>query len=58
MAEKKGAKKCKECKKEFDPHRHWQIFCSSSCRIHNWKKSHPYISTEDLAEIKRKLNIK
>jgi len=58
MAQKKEARNCKECNKEFVVHRDWQVFCSPFCRMQNWKRNHPHISAEDLAEIKKKLNIK
>lgn len=58
MAGNQPTRKCKECKKEFPVYRSWQIFCSTACRVKNWRENHPTLKPEELAEIKRKLNIK
>jgi len=58
MAENANPGKCKNCNKPFPIKRKWQVFCSPSCRSENWRKNHPTITPEELAEIKKKLNIK
>ena len=34
--------KCKNCKKEFKKQRHWQKYCSDSCRNQYWLKNRTY----------------
>jgi hypothetical protein len=58
VAEKAKPKNCKNCGKEFIPCRAWQVFCDTPCRVENWRKNHPTITPQELAEIKQKLNIK
>ena len=55
---KPKTKICEECGKEYPPNRSWQRFCHPDCRMANWKRQHPYITPEDLKEIKEKLGIK
>jgi predicted nucleic acid-binding Zn ribbon protein len=31
-------KHCQECNKQFEPTRHWQLFCSLKCRRHWYKE--------------------
>ena len=54
---KPEVKICEECGNEYYPTRSWQKFCHPDCRMANWKKKHPYITPEELKEIKEKLGI-
>ncbi|MHA1215697.1 MAG: hypothetical protein ACTSPG_10385 [Candidatus Hodarchaeales archaeon] len=49
---------CKYCKNPFWAIRKWHKFCSQSCRLKYWRETHPYLTSEELAEIKKKLGIK
>jgi len=51
---------CKYCGKTFTAIRSWHIFCPNNgkCRIAYYRKTHPYLSPEELKEIKSKLGIK
>lgn len=50
-------RKCKNCGKEYTAIRSWAKFCSDTCRIANYRKSHPQLSPEELKQIKERLGI-
>jgi len=54
----KKPSKCLFCKQPFEKKRDWHKFCSSKCRYLYWKETHPYLNSEEIAEIKKRLNIR
>jgi len=51
-------KVCKNCGKIFSALRPHAKYCSSSCRMQAWRITHPYITPEELKEMKDRLGIK
>jgi len=48
---------CKNCGKSYTAMRYWAKYCSASCRIAYFRKTHPHISPEELKQIKDRLGI-
>lgn len=48
---------CKNCKNRFWATRKWHKYCSQTCRLKYWRKTHPYLTSEELAQIKERLGI-
>lgn len=42
----KTAKRCKRCRKPFEPKRYWQRFCGRECQLAQWEKEHPRLNVK------------
>jgi len=50
-------KNCEFCGRKYLSKRKHSRFCCVTCRATAWRKEHPYLTTEELKEIKSKLGI-
>lgn len=58
MAKNKEYKKiCKNCGEIFTAYRPHAKYCSDSCRMHHWRITHPYLTPEELKQMKERLGI-
>ena len=48
---------CKNCNETFEAYRPHAKFCSTACRAEFWRKTHPFLSAEELKKIKERLGI-
>jgi len=55
---KPESRRCKNCGKTFIATRFWAKYCSPACRVAYYRKTHPQLSPEELAQIKERLGIR